>query len=414
MLQIDILTENKELASICELYWEVDSNLDFVHKIGELAELSKIDKAKLTSVIREACNAYLNDWKCSNCGKPFIFSGRSEFTRNRTLLINASYLQRSFICGECEQKRREKETLEKKRQDEIARKAREAVEIDLRSKIRKTYDLSNHPLIDVENLSLTDIIYLLSILRGGAYESLTKIMPVGMFEQPLSADKDFSTEIITYLHKNKLIYVHPDTEPAAFVNDDISRFYIYSVYYAPPISRSAPDDPKKLITELLNQVDNEWSDERCQEALEIWKKVALSECKEYLLFVLNEHHFEFSPGEKTTQYLEYALEHFSTAQIYNTIWRAAKDSAAYFQRETISKRQAANAAIASIQRISERAVAENWEIKPYGRNYKCPQTVISEVLYNSAIKLGDDGFRLIPNLETIRAKKLLSPNSKTG
>lgn len=53
--------------------------------------------------------------------------------------------------------------------------------------------------------------------------------------------------------------------------------------------------------------------------------------------------------EKTSQYLEYALEHYSTAQVFNTIWRAAK-MAAYYQREDISKRQAANAAVASTQK----------------------------------------------------------------
>lgn len=235
-----------------------------------------------------------------------------------------------------------------------------------------------------------------------------------MFDQPLSADQEFSTEIIKRLHRNGLIYVHPDTEPEAFVDDDISQFYIYHAYYAPPISQSTPGDPKSLVTELHKHVNGEWSEDWCQEASEIWKKVALSECKEYLLFVLDEHHFEFNPGEKTTQYLEYALENFSTAQVFNTIWRAAKDAAAYYQRERISKRQAANAAIAAIQKYSERAIAENWEIKPYRRNYKCPQSIISEVLYNFALKLAEEGFQLIPNIETIRSKKSVSSNPETG
>ncbi len=395
------------------MYWEVDSNLDFVHKVGELAELAKIDKAKLTSVIRESCNAYVSDWKCSGCQKPFVFSGRSDFTRNRSYLLNGSYRQETFLCGECEKKRRNREIEERKQQEEAARKAREVKEIELRKKIRENYDLSNRQLIDIQSLSLKDAIYLTSILRG-AYENLTKIMPVSMFDQPLTADKDFSTEIIKHLHQNGLIYVHPDTEPEAFVNDDISQFYIYHVYYAPPISQSSPDDPKSLVTELHQLINAEWSEEWCQEALDIWKNVALSECKEYLLFVLDEHHFEFNPGEKTTQYLEYALSNFSTAQVFNTIWRATKDAAAYYQREQISKRQAANAAIASIQKYSERAIAENWEIKPYKRNYKCPQAIISEVFYNFALKLGEDGFQIIPNIETIRSKKLESSHSNTG
>jgi hypothetical protein len=239
-------------------------------------------------------------------------------------------------------------------------------------------------------------------------------MPVSMFEQPLSSADDFSTEMINHLINNRLIFVHPDNEPEAFTKDNIRTFYTYRVYYAMPVSQTSPDDPRALVTELLDIVNEQWSEEWCQEALKIWKKVALSECKEYLLFVLNEHHFEFSPGEKTTQYLEYALEHFSTAQVYNIIWRAVKDAAAYFQREDVSKRQAANAAIASVQRISERAIAENWDIKPFGRNYKCQRALVSEVLYNFALKISDEGFQLIPNIETIRAKKMVPSNPNTA
>ena len=121
-----------------------------------------------------------------------------------------------------------------------------------------------------------------------------------------------------------------------------------------------------------------------------------------MIFVLDEHHLPFNPGAKTTQYLEYALENFSTAQVFNTIWKAARDAAAYYQRADISKRQAANSAISSIQRTSERAIAENWELKPFGRNFNCPQTMISEVLYNTVLKLGADGFKILPSLDVIQ------------
>jgi hypothetical protein len=40
MLQLEIVTESKELATICALYWEIDKNLNFVHKVGELSELA--------------------------------------------------------------------------------------------------------------------------------------------------------------------------------------------------------------------------------------------------------------------------------------------------------------------------------------------------------------------------------------
>jgi hypothetical protein len=408
MLKLEILTEDEELAAVCQLYWEVDNEFEFVHKVSALVQTAKIDKKKLPSVVKEACNAYVPSWKCEDCKKPYVFSSRSDLTSNKRYLILPASEKVSYVCSDCQRKRREKEAQEREKRLEEEKRAREIIEKEKRQKIREVYDLSNRDPIDIQSLSLTDIVYLLSMMRAGAYENLLKIMPVAMFEQPLSPTKEFTSEIIKYLYGKRLIYVHPDTEPEGFQDADIETFYIWHVYYAPPISKNSPDNPSELFSELLSRINESWTEGWCQEALILWKRVAMEETKEYLLFVLNEHHFEFSPGEKTNQYLEFALQHFSTAQVFNTIWRAAKDAAAYYQREGISKKQAANSAIASIQRISERAVAEHWEVKPFGRNFKCPQTMISEVLYNSALRISEEGFTLVPNLEVIKNRKLAS------
>lgn len=406
MLKLEILTDDKELAAVCQLYWEVDDEFEFVHKVSELAETAKIDKKRLPSLVREVCNAYVPTWKCEDCQKAYVFSSRSDLSSNRKYLLLPTSEKVSYVCSDCQSNRREKELQERKKMEEEEKRAREIIEKEKRQKIREVYDLSDRDQVDIKSLSLTNIVYLFSIMRAGAYENLSKIMPVAMFEQPLSPTKEFTSEIIRHLYENKLIYVHPDTESEGFVDDDIEGFYIWHVYYAPPLSKTSRDNPTELFSELLSCLNESWSEDWCQEALTLWKRVALEETKEYLLFVLNEHHFEFSPGEKTNQYLEFALQHFSTAQVFNTIWRAAKDAAAYYQREGISKKQASNSAIASIQRISERAVAEHWEVKPFGRNFKRPQTMVSEVLYNSALKISDEGFTLVPNLDVIKNRKL--------
>jgi hypothetical protein len=406
MIKLEILTHDKNFAAVCQLYWEVDNEFEFVHKVSELAETAQVDKKKLPSLVKESCNAYVPTWECEDCRKPYIFSSRSDLTSNKKYLLLPVPEKVSYVCSNCRTQRKEKEVEVKRRKAEEDKRSREIIEQEKRKKIREIYDLSNREPVDIGLLSLTDIVYLLSLMRAGAYENLSKIIPVAMFEQPLSPTKEFTSEIINYVHGKGLIYVHPDTEPEGFVDDDVERFYIWHVYYAPPISKNSPDNQTGLFSELLSRINAPWTQDWCEEALQLWKRVALEESKEYLLFVLNEHHFEFSPGEKTNQYLEFALQHFSTSQVFNTIWRAAKDAAAYYQREGISKKQAANSAIASIQRISERAMAERWEIKPFGRNFKCPQTMISEVLYNSALKLSDEGFTSIPNIEIIKMKKL--------
>ena len=406
MINLEILTEDKNLAAVCQLYWEVDNEYEFVHKISDLAKTANVDKKRLPSLVKESCNAIVPTWKCEDCGNPYVFSNRSDLTNNRRYLLLPASDKVSHVCDNCQRKRKEKEVEERKQRANEKKQAREVLEKEKRQKIQEVYNLTKRNPIDIGALSLTDAVYLLSILRAGAFENLSKIMPAAMFEQKLSPASEFTTEVINHLYAKNLIYIHPDTEPEAFVNDDVSRFYVWRVYYAPPISKISVDNQSGIFSELTSKLTESWTDEQCQEALQLWKRVALEESKEYLLFVLNEHHFEFSPGEKTNQYLEFALQYFSTAQIFNTIWRAGRDAAAYYQREKITKKQAANSAVAAIQRLSERAIAEKWEIKPFGRNFKCPQTVIGEVLYNNALRLGEDGFNLIPNIEIIKNKKI--------
>ncbi len=403
MLKVETLTQDEELATICKMYWEVNAEWQFVHKVGELAKLTNIERAatRLPQVMRESCYAYIEDWRCPRCEKPHKFYSRSEFSSNRR------NIGLSFLCDECRRQDQIREAAETQKGNAEAERTRQETKTRMREKIRETYDLSKkRPISHIYGLSLTDAIYLISIMRG-AYEDLTKIKPIELFEQPLAGDKDLTKEIVIQSHDKRLIYVHPDSETEAFVDETLDRFYIYKVYYAPMVTEKSVVDPKSLVTDLHQYVSLPWTEVECDEALELWKRIALSECMEYLLFVLDEHHFEFTPGEKTTQYIEFSLKHFSTAQVYNIIWRSAKDAAAFYLREQgVTKKHAANTAVAGIQRTAERAVSEKWDLKPYRRNYKTKQSIISEVFYNFALGIGEVGFETVPSIETIHAKKL--------
>lgn len=400
MFELTILTENDDIKTICELYWEMNTDLEFMHKVSEIADLLKIEKSKILSIVRENSLARQLNWKCEDCSAPYVFSSRTDLRTKRDKLNKSC----TFVCDTCQKRRRQSELEARRKKEEAERRKLEERNRELRKQIRKIYDLENRLNVDVNNLSLRDIVYLISMLRAGAFEGMTKIMPLAMFDQPLSPTLDYSTAIVKHLANKKLIYVHPDNEPDAFHEGDPNTYYIWHVYYAPPISLDHIDDPNYIVREALRRVNDEWPSDWYKAAYKIWRRIALEECIEYLLYVLSEHHFEFSPGKKTIQYIEYALENFSTAQIFNIIWRSTKDAAAYYQRESISKRQAANSAISSIQRYAERAISEGWELKPYGRNFNCKQSVISEVLYNTLLRFGDNGFRLVPSLEAVENK----------
>ena len=403
MLKVEIITQDEELAAICKMYWQVDEEWRFVYRVGDLAKLTNIEspRTRLPQTIREACYAYVEGWKCTRCDNPHKFYVRSDLPKH------SSDIGKPGLCNDCKAKERIEKAAEERKRLEDAERARQEIRSKMREKIQESYDLSKtRPISHVYRLSLTDAIYLISIMRG-AYEDLKKIKPIDLFEQPLAATNDLKKEIILQAHANGLIFVHPDSEPDAFVDETLDRFYLYKVIYAPMVTEKSMVDAKTLVTDLHQYASQPWTEEECEEALVVWKKIALSECMEYLLFVMNEHQFEFTPGEKTTQYLEFALQHFSTGQVYNIIWRAVKDAAALFMRERgISKKHAANTAISAIQRTAERAISEKWDLKPYRRNYKTRQSIISEVFYNFASMLGDSGFETVPNIESIHAKKL--------
>lgn len=83
-----------------------------------------------------------------------------------------------------------------------------------------------------------------------------------------------------------------------------------------------------------------WPDCWHEEAAELHRVVALYECLEYLPVALEEHGFGQELGEKHSIALRSVHAHFSIGQAYNFIWRAAKDAAAFYVRESTSRKHA--------------------------------------------------------------------------
>jgi hypothetical protein len=136
--------------------------------------------------------------------------------------------------------------------------------------------------------------------------------------------------------------------------------------------------------------------------LGLWHWVAHLECVAYLELSLEDHHLPFHAGEKTHSLVQKLLEHFSIGQIYNLIWRAARDAGARIQREAISPRQAANGAIGHIERMGDRAQTEGWTLKPYRRDRRLQESTLSHLVFR--VMLGfDEPFEVRIDPKIVRA-----------
>lgn len=386
-INLKFLTEDELIIEICTLYWSLDNEIKFKYSVTDLTKTYRLTKNQLSELVKQNCQAFTTKKQCLTCGDHYIFSNRTTFVQfeqaNKRLGENSLT---TWNCSRCEKEEKQNRIEQEKK---IAQQKRYI--------IQDVFSLEKRDYVDWQEITLENAVYFLALFRLGASEDLTYIRSLGELSKHLSPSDEFSHKIIKQLYQARLIYIHPASPISAFIFDgiDISEFYLHHVLWALP--KSSSQSEPELISELEEIFrTKEWPDHWDNETGDLWRKIALEECLQYLKISLEDHGFVFSPGEKTTLVIKGALAHFSVSQIYNMIWRAAKDAAAYYVRERVSKQHAANTVVGAIQRYAERAKAEGWEVKPYGRDRRCPQSFVSEIFFNTVLQIGADGFDEAP------------------
>jgi hypothetical protein len=184
----------------------------------------------------------------------------------------------------------------------------------------------------------------------------------------------------------------------------VAAHYIFKVRY-----RLFPMLPVDLIPEALRTIDtmaNEgfWlpsAETVVNEAVALWKELALHECLETFQHQGELHNLQPPSGDKTSLTFQSLLEDFSVAQVYNIVWSAARNGAAYYQRGGITKSQAANSMVGGCRSRGDKARVEGWEVKPYSRNFDRPRSELSLVLHDVFLKIGELGFTHKPSKDLL-------------
>jgi len=382
--EIVFLTDDEQINELCKQYWEIGDDGKFVYTVTNLAkQKGGVSHKKFSQLISASCKAYVHGFVCSSCGKQLSVGTRTEYEQYTRAIERGI----KYICSDCAQK-------EEKQKAELAEaEKREKIRI-----IKEYYSQIEIPPVDPQDLSFQEAVYLLALIRAGAYENYNAIRPLELFEIPLSPQEELDYEIIKTLFHNNQLFVHPDSSPDAFtpfVDSKIDKIYTGKVMWLwrPTISDKERKEPWRLAAEIESIFKTkEWPEtwRESGEYIELWKKIALNECFKYLRHSLEQHQMSFNPGDKTTQTFLSLLNDFSVGQMWNFIWRAAKDAAAYYQRGGISKQQAANSIVGSIQRQGERALAEKWEVTNYRRIPQIPVSIVTQVLFVTALQIGDN------------------------
>lgn len=365
-MQLEILTKDQQIASICEDYWQQNEDGKFILKVQEIAVKHEMKAHIVSQYVKQHAYVWSASICCRRCEDPYHFSTRIQYQeRNRYA---------GSICQKCSEAARKKIADQKRN---ILIQFRQAA-------------ANNNP--DLATLDLKSIIYLLAIIHALSNEDLSAIEPLNDYpDYTLSPAPIFDRCILRHLIDKHLLLINLDSSPEAVeLNaDDTATINLAMSTFDFALDRQ---EIYKFIDGFLD-IEALQNIRHSPEFIELCKLIQLQECIAFLIVKLEEHQLYFSPGEKTQNTIRQCLESFSVAQIYNFIWRATRDAAAYYMRSNVSKKQAANTVVRSISRSLEQALAYDWDVKAFSRNYDLPQSSLSYVIFNIILGKDDCGFK---------------------
>jgi hypothetical protein len=383
-IELNFNTEDKSIIKLCEQYWALDEDGSFTYSVSAIAREADLKSHELNKLIYANCDAFTLDDICASCGGSRIYSNRSDFTQCRRLFD----LGHEWTCADCKAEEQELAAAAKREQDE-----------QRRTLVKEHYAVKPHEF-DLEDLTLRDAVFLITLIRHLATEDFKSILSLQSNEEPLTPSRDYDAEVVKHLYKRNLIAVDPGSSIDAFAFNEENvpdRFYLTKVRWVLITNNESVETNIAFIREVERMFrEMDWNPDWEDEVVDLWREVALHECLSYLKLALEDHKLPFTPGEKTVQMFNEVLENYSVSQIYSFIWRAAKDAAAFYAREKVAKTHAANTVVGAIQRAAERAYANGWDIKHYGRDRRLPESVLNQVLFNRALQIGDEGFKAVP------------------
>lgn len=294
-------------------------------------------------------------------------------------------------CNYCIAEREKVRKLNEKRKVRILQEKRE--------KIKKVYDLNIVP-VNYSELNFREKVFLGALLRTSLSEDMEVILPLNDAERELAPTIGYIKEILSYLIGRGVVSVDSNSSIDAFLDSNEEKdiefpnvYYITMVKYR--INIVGDEDIKNILSKIINP--KSFSDADKEDALNIWKEIALEECIEYFEYQMKSVRFDFNIGEKTIAIFKDLLENFSVSQIYGIIYKSVANATKYYQESSVSKKQEANSVIGGCQRYAERAMINNWELAKYSRIKELPQSMISEFFFDRVIGVGSLGFNMPPS-----------------
>lgn len=355
-IRVETFTDDPALAQAATDYWSQDGEHAFRFKVAPIAASLGIRVRDVAPRLAEASIAFVPDWPCRSCGGRRALTNREDYVRGRS----GPY---EWLCTECVERR--------------------AVEMAAARRAALRRHFPAQPRQAASRLILMDRVYLMSLGRLGKDGLGGPSGPVAKAYPPLSPTPFQDHLIVERLQAQRLIEVDPESDFDAFDWDEDDRPEAFDPLHVSWIIPTQPDEPEAQLVSLQRMHEHEQAS-----ALHLCRSVLVQECFQYLEFALAEHRLAFRPGKGTRDLFERLVAELSVAQIYRLIWRSAKDTAAFAERQRLTPDHAGATVINHLSHTAGYLLSRELPIDPYRRDWRVPRSRLSEVLFDELFPVG--------------------------
>ena len=139
-------------------------------------------------------------------------------------------------------------------------------------------------------LSISQALYLCSVVAHSASEDLDRIAPFASRPSRLAPTEELIRDIIGQLHASGLIGISPETDLRALVFDDSNRRIVtheperVQWMLLPTMNTQAKSAYLREVTQMV--ADGKWPDSWAQDTNALWRMITRHECIEYFRHIV--------------------------------------------------------------------------------------------------------------------------------
>jgi hypothetical protein len=375
-------------------YWEGGLRSGWKTSVKQISARAGVPKHRLPELARQFATAYDVDTRCDSCGSP-----RQLLSRSDSALWPHTWKYTCDLCraAEAESQREEKEQAERSEGERLGNIIQGLIE-------------EEQPF-NYEEIDYLDAIVAYAIMLSS--QSATADGRVGNpFELTICSSNSLLAQLLGRLFKHGVLVFHENTPIDALDpesrNSGSFRFFPLKVVwqFAVPVgneSFSSVFRQLSSIIELKSSHPSYW-----QSVSDLWWMLSRDDVQSYLEEQLASYRlYGLSVGEKMQEAMFHALSRFSIPRVRYLLYRIAKNVAALSSHRDFTRQHALNTVPGSLIRDCDRAIADQWSIKPYCKKWDEEEVLLITLLFDRVLGSGIDGFKEMTG-DTLRELSLNS------